>query len=356
MKTLLIQIDDLDSEVHAVSLTPNLDTYKVTWTDKTEQFVASPNCSNFRAKVETGLYTIRPENDIGGIFTSDDTQSMSAGPHLLGKRLQAAGYTTAQIGKWHLCSHNDWDHRTSCGYDYYNGSQANLNPNGYFAWATSNNGTPQPVEEYATDHTTREACGVIAQGYGFVNVCYNAIHKPFHAPPGMPSGPEYMLEYLDRAIGTLVQLAKSQGYAIIITSDNGGYSETGGKGNLSHKALATILFCWGFPVYSRIIDTTDIHATVFHLVTGYPISRYHPKTDGVSMCDRNNQRKIAFADKWNTVMTGPGPNRREMATDGILKVIRKHGNGQEIYTDWFDSFETSNPVRHRHLIDALDNR
>ena len=59
-KVCLIQLDDVSEAVRETASTPALD-YLVS-TGRVLPLVAAPNCSNFRAKVETGRYSIRPEN------------------------------------------------------------------------------------------------------------------------------------------------------------------------------------------------------------------------------------------------------------------------------------------------------
>ena len=125
MKTLLVSIDDLGLERMERTRTPYLDHLLATWWTH-DRFVAAPYCSNFRAKVESGHYSIRPENLVGSNFKGSDLSgALPTGSHLIAT---AATGSTAQVGKWHLCVGLDTNHRSRAGYDDFGGSQSNLSP------------------------------------------------------------------------------------------------------------------------------------------------------------------------------------------------------------------------------------
>lgn len=345
---LLVVLDDVGNEMLEVGRTPYLEWLKgqaVVY----DRFVAAPNCSNARAKFESGFYSIRSRNLIGSIFKNTSTGALTVGPHLLAQRIPNA----AQVGKWHLCEDADYTHRVAAGYVSSGGSQANLNPGDYFDWEAVVDGTALQVTEYATTWTTTRAIEEIVEGRQLVSVSYNAAHKPIHVPPGYSeSSAQAMLEALDAQLSVLIPYARLHGYAVVILSDNGGTAQDGGKGNLSHKALATFLACYGFdrPLQARaVVDMTDIHATLVDAATGGPPM----DCDGVSLLDPSDSRFAAFADKFKGQNTPPRDDWEEMATDGITKVIRKPSTGEITVTDWWDAPSSEDP---QALLAALDAR
>ena len=98
MNVCLIILDDVGLDLLSSSHTPVIDRL-VTAGTVYDRFVAAPSCSNFRAKVETGYYSIRPENWVGGIFRNTTSASLPTdNQYLLAKRVPNAD----QVGKWHL--------------------------------------------------------------------------------------------------------------------------------------------------------------------------------------------------------------------------------------------------------------
>jgi len=348
MNVCLIILDDVGLDLLSSSHTPVIDRL-VTAGTVYDRFVAAPSCSNFRAKVETGYYSIRPENWVGGIFRNTTSASLPTdNQYLLAKRVPNAD----QVGKWHLCAHSDLHHRARCGYWSSGGPQANLNGESYYDWEAVIDGQPQQITEYATDWTADRAVDRLMSGHEYVEIAFNAVHSPLEAPPGFTDGTEQaMLEYLDGALERVIQAALARGYAILLCSDNGGSGTSGGKGNLSQGAIGTLLVAYNAPVYpASVVDTTDLYATIVELVTGAGPGTWG---DGISLANPSVHREIAFADRFLAVLQPPGPKWYEMATDGDLKVIRRPASGVLLATDWHDD-PTMQDVS--HLIAALDAR
>lgn len=341
---LLVVMDDVGLDLQAVAQTPTLDAIAAAGVVQ-DRFVAAPTCSNMRAKLETGLYSIRPQNYVGGIFRHSTLGSLPVGPYLLAQSVPSA----AQVGKWHLCRHDDLTHRFAAGFVAFDGSQANITGESYYDWQTTRDGQVLKVTQYATDYCLARAIEKVQAGYWYVEVSFNAVHIPVEAPPIGDATTRAMLEYMDSALALLVSEARARGYGIIVVADNGGTKADGGKGNLSHQALATFCVTLDIPGIVRrpVVDAVDLYATVVDIVTGQ-----HPlNSDGISL--RRGGRKVAFADKFSGVLRPPGSGWQEMATDGVLKVIRKPSTGEITVTDWFDAPSTKDPT---HLLAALDSR
>jgi arylsulfatase A-like enzyme len=154
--------------------------------------------------------------------------------------LAAAGYRTAVIGKWHLANQCNGQmlHPLLVGFETHRGTVGNIGD--YFAWEYWVDGVSQGLETtYATTKVVDEALAVIAS-FGeqpwFVQVAFQAPHKPIHQPPpeltgitlqadSPPSlGFRAVIEALDTELGRLLaSLAPEvlRNTVVIVMSDNG---------------------------------------------------------------------------------------------------------------------------------------
>jgi arylsulfatase A-like enzyme len=146
---------------------------------------ANALCSPTRAGLLTGRYAFRhgvshPGGNTGVLGSSEET---------IAEALSAVAYETALFGKWHLGS-GPGEYPTDQGFDYYSGSLGAAVEN-YFSWTKtqidSQGGSPTNTTEtnYATQVVAEEALVWINNAIGpwFVEVSFNAPHRPFHVPP-----------------------------------------------------------------------------------------------------------------------------------------------------------------------------
>ncbi len=167
--------------------TPNLDRLAREGTRFT-QFYDNAKCTTTRASIVTGLWPQWPHHLTAEIPT-------------VGERLQAAGYATALIGKWHL-GHGDDTHPAKRGFDRVYGlldgccnffDPGRPDPKfkgGRVRWFTDQ---LERVTEFPDDYYTTEAftdaavawVGSVAREEGpfFLHLCYTAPHYPLHARP-----------------------------------------------------------------------------------------------------------------------------------------------------------------------------
>ena len=141
--------------------TPHLDALAASGIRCTNGYVSGPYCSPTRAALMTGRYQQRfghefnpgpnpPENGEVGLPLSEST---------LADRLQAAGYRTALVGKWHLG--NTQDRRPpKRGFQEFFGFLGGAHS--YFeAQGILRGNSPVKELDYTTDAFGREACEFI---------------------------------------------------------------------------------------------------------------------------------------------------------------------------------------------------
>jgi len=248
----------------------------------TRAYAASALCSPSRAGLVTGCHP----NRFGFYENTDVTHSdrLLEADDFLAWRLQAAGYATAQIGKWHIgpldttlaatvfekiglpadTNPGSVDKKSEAyraleeagyfgsiteplnplntGFDYYYGYNYHES-RFYDAWNVWENFRPAGLQkEYNTDTFTDKAAGFIRSALAarkpfFVSINYHAVHGPL-----LPSAPEHYMEHLadfppllrnffghvravDANVGKLIDLLREtdalDNTIIVFTSDNG---------------------------------------------------------------------------------------------------------------------------------------
>ena len=226
---------------------------------------AMPVCSPTRAALLTGRHaarvhmTIWSEGSLSGpqnrkLLQADSLHSLPHSETTLAKHLQAAGYLTALVGKWHL---GDADH-----YPETHGFDVNIGGTHWgapqtFWWPYRGSGRFGPgyryvphlefgkPGEYLTDRLTDEALTVIDNAGDqpfFLYLSHHAPHTPIEAkaddvayfeskltPDMHHQNPVYaaMVKSLDESVGRVLARLKARGLdqntIVIFASDNGGY-------------------------------------------------------------------------------------------------------------------------------------
>ncbi len=159
--------------------TPNLDALAASGVRFTSGYVSGPYCSPTRAGLLTGRYQTRfghefnPSGGGNGLPLTEKT---------IADRLQAAGYATGLVGKWHLGADSAM-HPLQRGFTEFFGFLGGAHD--YFKSAGIQRGTT-PVEEldYTTDAFGREAVAFIERHKDrpwFLYLAFNAVHTPMQA-------------------------------------------------------------------------------------------------------------------------------------------------------------------------------
>jgi N-acetylglucosamine-6-sulfatase len=143
--------DDLGAYGNPFVQTPNIDRIAREGARFRNAFATTPLCSPSRANILTGLYARR-----NGITDNTDRSEQSHALKTFPRLLDAAGYDTAFLGKWHMG--NDETRRP--GFDYWVGMKGQgeaIDPN------LNENGTMRKVEGYVTDLLTERALGFLSR-------------------------------------------------------------------------------------------------------------------------------------------------------------------------------------------------
>lgn len=155
--------------------TPNLDRLAARGSHLQNAFVTTSLCSPSRASILTGQYM--HHHDV-----VDNQHEIPPGTTFFPQHLQAAGYATAFVGKWHMGHDND-DPRP--GFDHW----LSFPGQGVYFDPTFNiNGTRQQFKGYTTDLLADQAIEWLKQATRdeepfFLYLSFKAVHYPFQPAP-----------------------------------------------------------------------------------------------------------------------------------------------------------------------------
>ncbi len=207
--------------------TPNIDKLAKTGI-RFEHCYSSPICGPSRALLMTGRYAFRTGmtyNDTGGLLKP-------ANEIMMPKVLKAAGYATAQVGKWAQLplQPSDW------GFDEYlrfngSGKYWNTQPgnktyteNGRLVPLMDGEYLPDKMHEFVVDFITRHR----DQPF-YIYYAMSHVHEPILRTPDSLPGSRHLyrdnVAYMDKLVGKLIDVLDQQWLRrktiVIFSSDNG---------------------------------------------------------------------------------------------------------------------------------------
>jgi len=327
---VLILADDLgwsDLGCYGSTLyeTPHLDQLAADGMRFTDAYAACSVCSPTRASILSGKYPARINltEFIPGNFYP--YEKLLPGKHVLGmapkevtvaEALQAAGYATAIVGKWHL-GREEKHHPSTQGFDVVIDGTSGAPPS-YFSPYRNPHLSDGPPGEYLTDRLSQEAAKFIEQHRDrpfFLYLAHNAVHTPVQGKPWYvekyrekmkrdksQKDPTYaaMVQSLDESVGQLLakldELNVADRTVVIFFSDNGGYSAytnndplRGGKG-LSYEGgiREPLIVRWPSVVKPgatcRVpVTSVDFYPTLLEIACAHGDAEHNRNLDGLSL-------------------------------------------------------------------------
>ena len=218
--------------------TPNLDRLAQESVICRQGYVTGHVCSPTRTALMTGRYQQRL-----GLYTAGEAGSgVPMQEQIFPQFLQPAGYTSMQIGKWHLGPTPEWSPALR-GFDEVFGFLGR-GAHDYYKLDDPDDPiyrgtTPVKLDGYLTDHWGNEAVAFIDRQKAkpfFLYLAFNAVHAPLQAPADeiakFNTGNKdrdtllAMGKRMDDAIGNVVGKLKREGLwentLLFFISDNGG--------------------------------------------------------------------------------------------------------------------------------------
>jgi arylsulfatase A-like enzyme len=235
--------------------TPVLDRLAEQGMKFTSAYAAAPVCTPTRCAFITGRYPQRFEVGLEEPLTAESPPvGLPASQPTIGTRLQAAGYETALIGKWHLGWRPEYRPNRH-GFDEFYGSLSGALD--YFTHIAPDAGEPLlpdlwhndtrvTTDGYLTDVFSDRAVEYVSRARSkpfYLSLHYNAPHAPWegpadraidhtdHGPGAMYNGGSLatyaqMMRSMDEGIGRVLAALRrarlERDTLVIFTSDNGG--------------------------------------------------------------------------------------------------------------------------------------
>lgn len=324
---IVILVDDLGYNdlgfMGANFETPNIDKLAAEGMTFSQAYISHPYCGPSRAGLLTGQYQAHIGHEYNAPDLADDDGGLTVGTDvnetLISQAMQAQGYKTVAIGKWHQGSSSQFLPHNR-GFDVFYGFGAGgrsfwPDPSATLGRRMQLNDEIIAEEEldYLTDDLTDFAIDYVTKESGekpfFIYLSLNAPHAPNHATAQDLAKTEHimygdrsvyaaMVVGIDRNIGKLVDALEAKGIRdntlILFLSDNGGRAKgadntplRGHKGLLYEGGIRTP-FVANMP--SRIagggksdapIVALDIFPTLVEMAGGD--MRSHPQVDGRSL-------------------------------------------------------------------------
>lgn len=345
MNVIVLLVDDwgwMDAGCQGSDLykTPNIDQFATDAVTFTNGYAACTVCSPTRASMMTGMYPgrTRVTDFITGnqpanakLLRPDWTQRLEKRHTTLPEAMQAAGYRTAHIGKWHLMPRGKPDMNEYL--PQHHGFDVNIAGNEwgapgsyFFPYGKTGRQVGQlppggKEGDYLTDRLTDEAVKILSSFKDdpfFIYFPYYNVHTPLMGKPDLVkhyaaeikddahhTNAKYaaMVHSVDDSVGriraTLESLKIADKTMIILTGDNGGLDRNNnptdnhplrdGKGTAYEGGVRvpTFVYVPGITqpksVCETPIVTCDFYPTILELTGATGTAGHNKNVDGVSI-------------------------------------------------------------------------
>jgi len=214
---------DISPYNRQVSWTPNIQRLADEGTTYTQFYTPMAVCTPFRYALLTGLQPLNDRMTDGPIVDANDPRGISLELTTLPERLQALGYHTAAVGKWHLSigAMNATHGPRAQGFDFYRGSQHD---------PITGASIPLRFENMPLNYTRAAQhflATILDDGPYFLYVAYTTPHIPiFSNMEGVTGAGLYAdsVYEIDWSIGQILQAVDLDQTIIMFFSDNGPYA------------------------------------------------------------------------------------------------------------------------------------
>lgn len=235
--------------------TPNIDQLRAEGMLFTNAYAPAANCAPSRAicmsgqwAARHGVYTVG-KSDRGSskqrkLIPIRNTQHLSLDNLTMAGALQASGYSTIHLGKWHL-----GDDPTQQGFDINIGGSSTGGPSGGGYFSPFDSGPMQPFSDLYPKGTHRvdifadqaiQFMRAHAEQPFFMHMAYYSVHSPLQPVPGLVekykdnkninAAYASMIEKMDQGIGKILDeldvLGLKDNTLVLFTSDNGALCKT----------------------------------------------------------------------------------------------------------------------------------
>ncbi len=302
--------------------TPNIDRMAEEGMLFTDAYAAAPNCSPTRGSMLTGRWPARtgitqylPGNVLpyAQLLQPDLPKGLSLAHSVIAEPLQAAGYATASIGKWHLgggqYGPQERGFEVAFAGGHWNAHTSMFAPHPFVDVPDASDG------DYLTDRLTSEALNFIEANKHapfFLYLPYYAIHGPIQAKESLIEGyanrvdesgrnnATYaaMVEGVDQSVGQILghldALSLSEHTIVFFYSDNGGVPSrafnnpfSSGKGFLWEGGIRVPLIVkWPGEIQGGLrspvpVSSVDFYPTMLN-IAGVPLPEGYT-VDGESL-------------------------------------------------------------------------
>ena len=334
--------------------TPNLDKLASQGVKFTQCYSASGVCSPSRSAILTGRTPYR--NGVYRHLSGNGPAHLRTIEITYPELLKEIGYETCHVGKWHLCSKQqfnnpDYPQPADHGYDYWFATHNNAHPSHKNPDNFVRNGQPVGrIEGYSAQIVAAEAVRWLRRERDkskpfALSVWFHEPHSPIATDPrfeklyaGHPNS-KYMgnITQLDHAVGEVLRALDEEGVSedtfVFFTSDNGPVPAYGGstgglrgskRSNYEGGIRVPGIARWPGSIKPGTVSDvpvigTDVFATVLD-ITGIPLPEDRT-IDGVSMvpafAGQPLERKIPLF--WRTHVSPP--DQRVAMRIGDWKIV-----------------------------------